>query len=167
MQHRGLAIVAALVLAGLAVAMLRTGDRFVMASAMFLAPPFAWLAARLLVHGADDLWTWFTRGSMKPWNGRYYEFGGHHLRPVELGDALAFHEEDVLAIIERQGAVTVELFGEAERVALPGGGMALTRAGCERLLLKCPHRDAKKLLLWLQREVFPPWDRRHGRPPAP
>jgi len=41
--------------------------------------------------------------------------------------------------------------------------MALTQAGCERLLTKCPHRDAKKLMLFLQREAFFPFERRHGR----
>ena len=42
-------------------------------------------------------------------------------------------------------------------------GIALTQAGCERLLLKCPHRDAKKLMLFPQRETFFPHAKKPGR----
>ena len=49
-------------------------------------------------------------------------------------------------------------------MTLPQSGEpALTQAGCERLLMKCPHADAKKLLLFLQRECFKPYAKKRGK----
>jgi hypothetical protein len=82
----------------------------------------------------------------------------------ETDDGLVFLEDDLLHVIEQPGSRTLSLFGPAERIMLePSKLMALTQAGCERLLLKCPHRDAKKLMLFLQREAFNPYERRAGR----
>ena len=67
-------------------------------------------------------------------------------------------------MIGQPGSRTVQLFGPAERVRVVGTKWhALTEAGVERLLLKCPHRDAKSLLLYLQRSAFLPYSRRTGR----
>ena len=67
-------------------------------------------------------------------------------------------------MLGQPGSKTVELFGPKERFLLTScKEMALTQAGCERLLSKSPHRDAKKLMLFLQREAFFPFERRHGR----
>ena len=134
------------------------------AIALLMLPLLAWYAGRVLVHGGFDLWHYARQGSMKEWNGRYYEFGGIQLRAEELDDGLAFVEADLLKVIEQPRSKTVELFGPAERIMLEESGeMALTQAGCERLLLKCPHRDAKKLMLFLQREAFFPNAKKHGR----
>ena len=126
-----------------------------------LLPLFAWFAARAMVHGGSDTWAWFRHRQKEPWTGRYYEFARVHLRVDEFERQLVFFETDLLQVIDQPGSKTVELFGNNERVILPDSGeMALTQVGCERLLLKCPHRDAKKLLLFLQREAFAPYAKR-------
>jgi hypothetical protein len=132
--------------------------------AIMCLPLLAWYASRIIVHGGFGLWHYARHGSKEDWNGRHYEFGGSRLRAEETDDELVFLEKDLLVVIEQPESKTVELFGPAERFLLTSAGeMALTQAGCERLLLKCPHRDAKKLMLFLQREAFHPHLRRHGK----
>ena len=132
--------------------------------AMLGVPLFAWYMSRILVHGGFGLWHYATQGVKEEWNGRHYEFGGVKLRAEETDDGLVFLEDDLLHVIEQPRSTTLQLFGPAERLVLePSGQMALTQAGCERLLTKCPHRDAKKLMLFLQREAFNPHERRAGR----
>jgi len=132
--------------------------------ALFLLPLGAWYVSRIIVHGGFGLWHYATQGVKAEWNGRHYEFGGTKLRAEETDDGLVFLEDDLLLVIEQPRSQTLQLFGPAERVMLePSKDMALTQAGCERLLTKCPHRDAKKLMLFLQREAFSPHERRAGR----
>jgi len=132
--------------------------------ALFMLPVAAWYASRIIVHGGFGLWDYATRGVKEEWNGRHYEFGGVKLRAEETDDELVFIEKDVLLVLGQPGSKTVELFGPKERFLLTScKEMALTQAGCERLLSKSPHRDAKKLMLFLQREAFFPYLKRHGR----
>ena len=133
--------------------------------AFALAFGAAGFIGRKLIHGAIDNAGWFRRRQYVPWSGMYYEFGGIHLRAVELEDgSLVFLENDLLKVIGQSDSTTVKLFGPAERVKLQDSGdMALTQAGCERLLVKSPHAEAKKLLLFLQRECFKPHAKKRER----
>ena len=131
---------------------------------LLVLPVLAWYASRMIVHGGFGLWSYATQGVKEEWNGRHYEFGGTKLRADETDDELVFVEKDLLVVIGQPNSKTVELFGPKERFLLTSHQeMVLTQAGCERLLLKCPHRDAKKLMLFLQREAFYPHLRRHGK----
>ena len=129
-----------------------------LAIAMVAVPLAAWGLSRLVVHGGFASHGWMHRKHYEKWQGRYYEFATLQLRAIDLDDGrLVFLENDLLRVIDQQDSTTVKLFGPAERVQLEDSGeTALTQAGCERLLVKCPHPDAKKLLLFLQRECFKP-----------
>ena len=129
-----------------------------LAVAMVAVPLAAWGLSRLIVHGGFASHWWMRRKQYEKWHGKYYEFATIQLRAVELDDdSLVFVESDLLRVIEQRDSTTVKLFGPAERMVLSDSGEAvLTQAGCERLLTKSPHRDAKKLLLFLQRECFKP-----------
>ena len=149
------------VVLGLAAAAAGSGSFVV---GLLLLPLGAWYVSRIIVHGGFGLWSYATQGVKEEWNGRHYEFAGVKLRAEETDEELVFLEKDLLALIEQPGSKTVELFGPKERFLLTGANeMALTQAGCERLLLKCPHPDAKKLMLFLQREAFFPHLKRHGK----
>jgi len=124
-------------------------------------PVLAYFAGRGLVVGGFDGLEWLKQSHKKEWNGLYYEFGPVHLRAVETDAGLVFVEDDLLAVIEQPQSRTLQLFGPSERVRVEGTKWhALTEAGVERLLLKCPHRDAKGLLLYLKRSAFYPRSRR-------
>jgi hypothetical protein len=133
--------------------------------AMLLAlPVLAWFASRVIVHGGFGLFHYARHGSKADWNGRHYEFGGIRLRAEETDEHLVFVEDDILAVIEQPKSRTLELFGPEERFMLTGTKLTvLSPTGVERLLVKCPHRDAKRLMLFLQREAFYPYAKRHGR----
>ena len=131
-------------------------------------PVLAWLLSRLVVHGTFAGHSWMRRKRYEEWQGKYYEFATIQLRAIELDDGnLVFVESDLLQVIEQPGSTTVKLFGPAERRVLADSGQAvLTQAGCERLLTKCPHAEAKKLLLFLQRECFKPHAKKRDTVPA-
>jgi hypothetical protein len=157
-------LIGALIVAVIAVYAAWKGGPFLILLAL---PVFAWFAARALVHGGFGLWGYGRQGSKAEWNGQYYEYGDIQLRSAEAEGQLVFVESDLLKVIEQPKSKTVELFGAKERWQLAESGeIVLTQSGCERLLLKCPHRDAKKLMLFLQREAFFPYARRHGRLPT-
>jgi len=156
-------VIGALLVAGAVAFYARGGGAWFALSMLFL-PLFGWYVSRIIVHGGFGLWHYARHSSKEDWNGRHYEFAGAKLRAEETDDELVFLEKDLLQVIEQPGSKTVELFGPKERFLLTSANeMALTQAGCERLLLKCPHRDAKKLMLFLQREAFFPHLRRHGK----
>ena len=138
------------------------------AISLLALPLLAWGLSRMVVHGGFAGLRWMHRKQYERWHGMYYEFATVHLRAAEHDDgSLVFVESDLLTVIEQPDSATVKLFGPAERVMLPQSGEpALTQAGCERLLMKCPHADAKKLLLFLQRECFKPYAKRRGKIPA-
>jgi hypothetical protein len=132
--------------------------------ALLLVPFIAWFCSRLLVHGGMSMATGLHGKLKKEWNGIYYEFATVHLRALEHGDALVFVEDDILAVIEQPESGTLQLFGSAERLRIADGGWrVLTEAGCRRLLVKCPHKQAKALLLYLEREAFGPYAKRRER----
>ena len=131
-------------------------------------PLIAWGLARLIVHGGFAGHWWMRRKQYERWHGKYYEFATVQLRAAELDDGrLVFIESDLLRVIEQPESTTVKLFGPSERVVLSDSDeTALTQAGCERLLMKCPHAEAKKLLLFLQRECFKPYAKKREKIPA-
>ena len=155
----GLTVVVAAV-----VALALYGGGFGLVAMLLLLPLLGWYASRIIVHGGFGLVHYALHGSKADWNGRHYEFGGTRLRAEETDEHLVFVEDDILAIIEQPKSRTLELFGPEERFMLSGTKFTvLSQAGCERLLVKCPHRDAKRLMLFLQREAFYPYAKRHGR----
>ena len=128
---------------------------------ILLVPLFAWIASRVLIHSGIGLVGHARRSALSEWHGRYYEFAGVHLRCFEERGELVFLEEDVLAVLGREGSSLVALFGPNERIRDGEGNWGLTPQGCERLLRKAAHREAGPLLLWLQRQAYGPHRKRN------
>lgn len=130
-------------------------------SAIILTVPLSWFAGRALVEsgfGLPQAMRWLT---LRRWQGLYFEHGSRHLRAVRRGDELLFFERDILAAIGRRASQETPYFNAAERVRLGRhDGYALTQAGCNRLLRKSAHPEARPLLLHLEREAFGPFDKR-------
>jgi hypothetical protein len=134
--------------------------QFVIVMILFV-PIFAWFASRVLVTAGVNMPWSLARHARKEWNGRYYEYGQVHLRAWEVDARLVFAEDDLLSIVAQPHSKTVELFGAAERLNLQEERLhVLTESGCERLLVKCPHPEANRLLHCLQREALGPYGRR-------
>lgn len=126
-----------------------------------MVPIFAWFVSRALVTAGVGMPWSISRHARKQWSGRYYEYGHVHLRAWEVDGRLVFAEDDLLEVVAQPHSKTVELFGPAERLMLEEERVhVLTDKGCERLLVKCPHPEANRLLHYLQREAFGPHARR-------
>ncbi len=130
--------------------------------ALLFVPLLAWFASRVAIHFGIGLVRDARHSALADWHGRYYEFAGVHLRCFEERGELVFLEEDVLAVLGREGSSVVALFGPNERIRDAAGNWGLTPQGCERLLRKAAHREAGPLLLWLQRQAFAPHRRKNG-----
>lgn len=140
------------------------GDWF---AGLLFVPVFGYFAGRTLVITGFDVGAWLRTREKRPWNGIYYEYGTIHLRAVETDAGLVFVEDDLLEVIGQRGSRMPSFLSAAERVRVEGTPWhALTESGCEHLLLKSPHRDAKSLLLYLQRQAFRPYARRMARAAA-
>ena len=128
---------------------------------VLVVPLFAWFVSRVLVTlGVNMPWS-VARYARKEWNGRSYEYGHVHLRAWEVDGNLVFAEDDLMTVIAQPKSKTVELFGPSERLMLEEERVhVLTEPGCERLLVKCPHVEANRLLHYLRREAFGPHARR-------
>jgi hypothetical protein len=133
---------------------------------VLVAPLFAYFAARAFLTWSTESGGQLARKAMGAgrWNGLYYEFATIHLRAAERGDTLVFLEADILRVLGQKESSVTRLFGAEERVPYDEkGAMALTRAGCTRLLMKNPHPEAKKLLAYLERDAFRPYAKRMER----
>lgn len=135
--------------------------------AILLVPLFAWIASRVVIHSGIGLVGHARRSALSEWHGRYYEFAGVHLRCFEEDGELVFLEEDVLAVLGREGSSLVALFGPNDRIRDADGNWGLTPQGCERLLRKAAHREAGPLLLWLQRQAYGPHRKRNDGAGSP
>jgi hypothetical protein len=134
---------------------------------VMVAPVFAYFAARSFLTWGAESGTHFVRNLMGAgkWGGFYYEFANIHLRAAERGDALVFLEADILRVLGQKKSQATQFFNEDERVPFDdkGTAMGLTRAGCQRLLMKSSHADAKKLLTYLEGQAFRPYEKRMER----
>jgi hypothetical protein len=132
-----------------------------------VTPVFAYFAARTFLTWSEESGTQFVRRLMGAgkWGGLYYEFANIHLRAAEHGDTLVFLEADILRVLGQKKSQATQFFTDEERVPFDGkeGAMALTRAGCQRLLEKSTHPESRKLLIYLEGQAFRPYEKRMER----
>jgi hypothetical protein len=124
-------------------------------------PLIGWLAARVIVHGVGHFVRTAEAKSLEEWHGRFYGYGLRQLRAVEHEGELWFYEADLLAVCGLSGDNLTRLYPGADRLAMEENAeYALSESGCERLLLKVQHPEARRLLLFLQREAYFPHRKR-------
>jgi hypothetical protein len=121
-------------------------------------PLLAIVGAHILVELGAMGYQWLRWTPYAEWQGNYYDFEGQHLRVVDLDDALWVVDRDVLAVVGmRKSSSVLKLFGPREHARLPDTiWFGFSQAGVERLLAKSTHRDAKRLRVWMEREVYAP-----------
>lgn len=125
-------------------------------------PAFGWFASRALVHGGFNLFEWLSRVPYAGWNGRYYEFNNEQIRVYEHHDRLLFVADDVVRATkiatspDSYVAVHSDELTDIPRSRLRGYGIRQI----ERLADAYPGTDAGRFLLWAQREVVGPWEKK-------
>ena len=134
---------------------------------LFLCIPlFAWLASRAIVHGGFNLFEWLSRVPYAGWNGRYYEFNNEQIRVYEHHDRLLFVADDVVRAtrVAKHSDSYVAVHSD-ELTDIPGSrlrGYGIKQI--ERLANEYPGTEAGRFLLWAQREVVGPWEKKKSLP---
>ena len=128
-------------------------------------PLFAWFASRGLVHGGEGLLSWVSKLPFHKWQGAYYQFNNVQIRVYQHHDTLLFVAEDVLSAtgVARRPAAYIGVHSD-ELLAIPGTkhlGFGMHQV--ERLANDNPGTDAGSFLLWAQREVVGPWEKKRER----
>jgi hypothetical protein len=132
---------------------------------LFALPILAWIGARLLVHGGASAFSWLSMAQYKKWEGAYYAFNDVQVRVYEEDGQLWFVLPDVLRSIgmkEVPAAFRAVHPGDVRDI--PGHRLkGLNPQGLERLLAKAREHEAGRFLLWMQREVVKPWEKKKER----
>jgi len=144
----------------------------------FLGPlGFVWiiasglLLARPIVEFGPYLVRRIHRNALEEWEGKYYRYGTRHIRLYfDAADRPWFVADDVLAVIGQKRSPSLSKryddteYGEIPNMTLPG----FSRAGVVKLLTTAPHPEARKFLVWVERNIFFQLDKRKelGLPPV-
>jgi hypothetical protein len=127
-------------------------------------PLCAWFLSRALVLGGFNLFEWLATVAYTGWNGRYNEFNHKHIRVYEHHDRLLFVADDVFTAAGITKAAGAHVAVHADELSeIPGSrhrGLGIRQV--ERLANEYPGTDAGRFLLWAQREVVGPWEKRRN-----
>ena len=126
---------------------------------VFSTPIIGFAISRPLVELFHEGLGWLSAQPLDQWQGNYYEFGGVHVRVFEDGGALWFAAKDVVTATGiRAHAETIE-----QGRVLPGVNLrCLSIAEVETLLAMHQGHESGRFLLWAQREVVKPWERKRS-----
>lgn len=139
---------------------------------LVLAVPAAGvLMAKPLMQAEAALFQWIGRQPHAEWQGNYYNFANVHIRMLEVGSELWIVDRDLLLVIgEKPTLMLGSLYGAHEYGLIPGTRLhGFSPAGAEKVLQASAHFEARRMLLWLKREVYKPHARKLeiARGPAP
>lgn len=131
---------------------------------IIVMPIAAKLVTRQLIELFHEGFTWLSQQPLRQWEGAYYEFDNIQVRIYEVEGELWFAVPDLLKALELKRLPPA--FAATHRKSVkrvPGSRLEAIPAGDLPALLE-PLRQEKagRLLLWAQREVIAPWERKHG-----
>ncbi len=122
-----------------------------------LAIPIAGVLLSKPIIEAGGAWVhWAKRQPYAEWHGNYYEFAGTQIRIIEVGRELWVVDADLLRVIGEQPSVLLESlydiheYNTIDETRYRG----FSPAGVAKVLGKSEHFESKRMLLWLQREVY-------------
>ena len=129
---------------------------------VFAAPILGIAIARPLVEGIHDGFVWTANQPLRNWEGRYYEFAGVQIRVLEHKDALWFAADDV--VMATNVRVKARTLPEAATIPLEEAGDLpfLDMHGLEKVLLRHRSHESQRFVLWAQRDVQAPWERKRS-----
>ena len=122
-----------------------------------LAIPIAGiLLAKPIMEAVEGYFQWAKRQPYAEWQGNYYEFAGTQIRLFEVGRELWAVDTDLLRVIgEKPTLLRTSLYSTTDYDAIANTKYhGFSPAGAEKVLNKSTHFEAKRMLLWLQREVY-------------
>ena len=147
----------------LSVAILWAVYRYMGMIPFVLAIPIAGVLLAKPILEAGGTWIhWAKRQPFAQWQGNYYEFAGTQIRIFELGRELWVVDADLLRVIGEKPSVMLEsLYGAQDYDAIIDTRFhGFSATGVEKVLRKSDHYESKRMLMWLQREVYKPHARK-------
>lgn len=154
----GLAFVAALTWIGWKLG----GKAWALIALVVAVPVFGWSISRPLVEVIHEGFTWMSTQHLEKWEGNYYEFAGVQIRVFNDGNQLWFAAADVIK------ATGIPANADSLLAAYQNGCKVLERLTClnmpalEKLVAAHRGPETGRLLLWAQREVVGPWEKKRG-----
>jgi hypothetical protein len=130
---------------------------------MVIATPIAGaLLAKPLLEAGGNWFHWARKQPYAEWHGRYYEFAGTQIRMFEVGKELWVLDADLLRVIGEEPSLMLESIYDVHQYDdIPDTRLkAFSPEGAEKVLAASTHHEAKRMLLWLQREVYKPHRRK-------
>ena len=118
--------------------------------------PCVFMLSKPIMGWAEEIGTFFIRQPLSKWQGIYYEFAGTQIRFSEVGRELWAVDADLLRVIgEKPTLMLGSLYDVHDYDAIPDTKFhGFSPAGAEKVLRKSDHIESKRMLLWLQREVY-------------
>jgi len=124
---------------------------------VFSVPMGAWLIAKPLIELVHEGMGWLWHRPLEAWHGNYYAFNSVQIRVFDDGDRLWFCAQDIVAACHLK-ALAPAIPGVELVEDLP----SLTIEGVQKFHDGHPHAELGRFLLWAQREVVRPWERKRS-----
>ena len=114
------------------------------------------LLAKPIIEAGGNYFNWAKKQPYAAWHGNYYEFAGTQIRMIEVERELWAVDADLLRVIgEKPTLMLGSLYDVHDYDAIPDTKFhGFSPAGAEKVLRKSDHIESKRMLLWLQREVY-------------
>ena len=130
---------------------------------LFVLPLAAWIAARVIIKGTGEAFTWLSRKPLEAWEGAYYAFNDVQVRVYEDEDELWFVVDDVVQATGLGRLPQSYLATHPRSAKEMGGRKAMNPAALEEMLGKRTDHESVRFLQWMRREVVRPWERKRER----
>ncbi|MEO8101039.1 MAG: hypothetical protein ABI790_00845 [Betaproteobacteria bacterium] len=130
--------------------------------ALLIFCPCSFMLSKPVMGWVAEIGTFISRQPLAKWQGIYYQFANVQIRMLEVGSELWIVDTDLLRVIGEKPSLMLEsLYDAHEYDLIPGTRLhGFSPSGAEKILTKSVHFEAKRMLLWLQREVYKPHRRK-------
>lgn len=133
------------------------GREWALVAGVFSTPLIGVAIARPLVEVIHEGLGWLADQPMRKWQGNYYHFGSGQVRVFEEAGSLWFAAKDVIRVTGIHANANTIRDGRV----LEGARLrCLSMAEVESLLTSHGGHEAGRFVLWAQREVIAPWERK-------
>ena len=124
--------------------------------AVLILFPCVFMLSKPILGWSGEIMDFFSRQPLAKWQGIYYQFANVQIRMMEVGHELWVVDTDLLRVIGEKPTLMLEsIYDVHEYDAIPDTKFhGFSPAGAEKVLRKSDHIESKRMLLWLQREVY-------------
>ena len=128
------------------------------------SPLVAKLTARQLIELTHEGFSWLWHQPLKAWEGSYYAFDNVQVRVYEVDGALWFTIKDVLSAVGMRNVPRAFASTHGPQLRRIQGTMldAVAASGIAPLMAYARDPRGGRFVLWAQREVVAPWERKVG-----